>query len=143
MVSCILRVVVYTNVLFGTGKRCPDYTGVLNKMSHCTQYIENKRQSLTPTSSTSILSRPTGPRELLTMLATDTAAITTHGHVLKEKDGQNTSESLQNVFLYHSGCEYWRQIVSLRQPRAEQQLTSFSLLTPRGFQKSRDRNVIT
>ena len=32
--------------------------------------------SLTPTSSTSILSKPTGPREVLTILATERAAIT-------------------------------------------------------------------
>lgn len=35
-----------------------------------------KHSILTPTSSTIILSSPTGPRELLTMLATELAAIT-------------------------------------------------------------------
>ena len=34
------------------------------------------KEILTPTSSTSILSRPTGPRELFTILATANAAVT-------------------------------------------------------------------
>ena len=48
----------------------------------------NKKKLLTPTSSTNILSRPTGPREVLTILATDRAAI--------------TEKKIENNFWMHS-----------------------------------------
>ena len=51
-----------------------------NKKSEQSEHTTSEaQQTLTPTSSTSILSSPTGPREVLTMLAIDTAAMTGQG----------------------------------------------------------------
>ena len=56
---------------------------------------------LTPTSSTSILSRPTGPRELLTMLAMETAAIT-----------ENTAWSKFQHLIDQQRSPFWLRILS-------------------------------
>ena len=47
--------------------------------------IDNQWGILTPMSSTNILSSPTGPKELLTMLAMEDAAMTVRGKLTKKQ----------------------------------------------------------
>lgn len=63
-----------------------------------------KNMWLTPMSSTNILSRPTGPRELLTMLAIDAAAMT--AQITKKMKSQTnkhfTEQQMQYLMLVYS-----------------------------------------
>src|ERR1700757_5307044 len=55
---------------------CNEATSQYRKPNNKPEEQERNEKMLTPISSTSILSNPTGPSELLTMLAIDTAAKT-------------------------------------------------------------------